>query len=72
MKSSMYRSGSSIIRCTSSGRVATLLNRADHGRTDGDVRDEMAVHDVDVNEIRAAALDRGDVAAEIGEICRQD
>ena len=32
----------------------------------------MAVHDVDVNQIGAAALDRGDRVAERGEIGRQD
>ena len=34
------------------------------GGPDRDVRDEVPVHHVDVNEIGAAALDGGDVAAE--------
>ena len=48
------------------------LERADDRRADGDVRHEVAVHDVDVNEVGAAALRRGDGAAERGEVGRQD
>ena len=48
------------------------LERADDRRPDGDVRHEMAVHDVDMNEVGAAALRRGDGVAERGEVGRQD
>src|SRR6185503_5865568 len=44
------------------------LDRADHGRPDGDVGDEVAVHDVHVNEVGAAAFRGGDVAPECGEV----
>ena len=49
-------------------RVATRLQRAHDRRPDRDVRHEVAVHDVDVNQVGAAALDRGDVAAEVREV----
>src|SRR5687768_6338415 len=49
-----------------------FANRADLDRTDRDVRHEMPVHDVDVNEICPAALDRRNVLSQIREICRQD
>ena len=44
------------------------LDRAHDRRADRDVRDEVAVHHVDVNEVGAAALGGRDVAAERGEV----
>ena len=32
--------------------------RLDHGGTDGEVGDEMTVHDVDVDPVRAGLVDR--------------
>ena len=48
------------------------LERLDDRRADRDVRHEVAVHHVDVNQIGAAALDRGDRVAERGEVGRED
>ena len=39
----------------------------DDGRTDGEVGDEVAVHDVEVEEVRAG-LDRGDLFSEFAEV----
>ena len=61
-----------IIRWTSSGTVATRLIDRDDRRPDGDVRHEVAVHDVDVNQVGAAALHGGDRLAERGEVGRED
>src|SRR6185436_1242269 len=44
----------------------------DHERPDGDVWHEMAVHHIDVNEIRAAAFDGDDLFPERREIGRQN
>ncbi len=46
--------------------------RADDRRTDRDVRDEMPVHDVDMNEVGAAAFDGRDRRAKGCEVGRQD
>ena len=45
---------------------------ADDGRPDGDVRDEMAVHDVDMNLVGAAPFCRGDRVAQGGEVRREN
>jgi len=47
-------------------------NRFHDRRSDGDVRDEMAVHDVDVDQIGAAALGRADRVAKRGKVGCQD
>ena len=57
-KSSKKRSGSTIIRCRSSGIVVALADRLDDGGPDGDVRDELPVHHVDVKHVGAGDLDR--------------
>ncbi len=44
------------------------LDRPDDRRPDRDVRHEVTVHDVHVNEIRAAALDGGDRVAKRREV----
>ena len=44
----------------------------DHGRTERDVRNEMTVHDIDMDPVGALVLDRDAFAAEIREICRED
>ena len=44
----------------------------DHGRAEGDVGDEVAVHDVDVDDGAAAALGRGDFVGEMGEVGGED
>src|SRR5207244_13410352 len=52
-----------------------LRNRAksfDHGRAEGDVRDEVAVHDIDVDDGAAAALGRRDFVSQMGEIGGQN
>jgi hypothetical protein len=48
------------------------LERSDHGRTDGQVRNEVAVHHVHVNQLGAAAFGRGYGGAKGGKISRQD
>ena len=44
----------------------------DHGRAEGDVGDEVAVHDVDVDDGAAAALGCGDFVGQVGEVGGQD
>jgi hypothetical protein len=46
--------------------------RLDRRRTKGEVRHEMPVHHIDMHPIGALILDGADLAAEIGEIRRQD
>ena len=48
------------------------LQRSDHRWADRDVRHEVAVHDVDMDQISAAPLHGGDRRSEGGEIGRQD
>ena len=48
------------------------LDRADDRRANGDVRHEVAVHHVDMDQVGAAPFDRGDVAPEVREVCRED
>jgi hypothetical protein len=43
----------------------------DHHRADGQVRNEVAVHDIHVQEVRSR-LDLGDLLAQRGEVRRQD
>ena len=40
--------------------------------TDRQVRDEMAVHHVDMDPVGAGLVDRANLLAEPGEICRED
>ena len=44
----------------------------DHGRPEGDVGHEVAVHDVDVEEGGSAAFGRGDLVGEMGEVRGED
>ena len=44
----------------------------DHGRAEGDVGDEVAVHDVDVDDGAAAALGRCDFVGQVGEVGGED
>ncbi len=47
-------------------------DRLDDGGAESDVRHEMAVHDVDVEHVRAALLGAGQVGAQIAEIGGDD
>ena len=49
-----------------------LLDRPNDRWADRDVRDEMSVHDVDVDQVGASALHRRDIAAERREVRRKD
>ena len=51
-------------------RVAA--NRLHHIRADGDVGNEMAVHDVDMDPVGAGGVNRPDFLAELGEIGGED
>ncbi len=64
------RSASSIIRCASSGTSVALRERLDHRRPEGQVRDEVVVHHVDVDPVRAR--DPGHLVPEVGEVGIQD
>ena len=48
------------------------LDGADDRLADRDVRDEVAVHDVDMNLVGAAPFRRGDRVAQNGEIRREN
>ena len=52
--------------------VGHALQRLHNGRSDRDVRDEVSVHHVDVNEIRAATLGGGDRFTERREVGGED
>ena len=51
------------------GRAA---GRGADGRAEADVGDEMAVHDVEMEEVGAGEIDIGDLGAELGEVGRED
>ena len=53
-------------------KLRHVANRPHDRRSDSDVRDEMAVHHVDVNQIGASALGGCDRLAERGEVCRKN
>ena len=44
----------------------------DEARPEGDVRHEMAVHDIDMHPVAARFVDGADLLAEAGEIGRED
>ena len=54
------------------GQAGCLANAGYHGRPDGDVGDEVAVHDVDVDGGAAAALGRGNLIGQVGKISGKD
>ena len=64
----MYLSGSSIMRCVSSGEIGELSHGADDHRPERQVGNEMAVHHVEVKEIRAGALGSPDLLSQSREI----
>src|SRR5437867_8735237 len=49
-----------------------LAEGFDDGRSDGQVRDEMAVHDIHVHQVRAGLLDGGDLVSQMREVCGQN
>ena len=49
-----------------------FTERTDDGRADSKVRNEVSVHDIDVNIIGAGAFGAGDFVAEASEISRED
>jgi hypothetical protein len=53
-------------------RLDVRADRGAGGGAEGDVGHEMAVHDIDVNPVRALCLDRLNLGAEIGEVGRED
>jgi hypothetical protein len=44
----------------------------DDGRAEGDVGDEVAVHDVEVDPVGAGGIDCGHLFAEAGKVGRKD
>ena len=54
------------------GEFAVRTKRLHNCRTDGEVRNEMAIHDVDVNPVRSRRIDRADLLAEPSEIGGKD
>ncbi len=68
----MWRCGSAIIRWQSSGRrVASRSERHDR-RAERDVRHEMAVHDVQVDDVALPPLDLGERLGEAREVGGED
>ena len=49
-----------------------FADACDDDGADGDVGNEVAVHDVDVEPFCAGCFDRADFLAETGEICGED
>ncbi len=54
------------------GEFCDRAEGLDHGRAEGDVGDEVAVHDVDVDDGAATALGCCDVVGEVGEVGGED
>ena len=54
------------------GEFRGFPDRGDEPRTDREVGDEMAVHDVDVNPVRPCRFDGRDLFAEPTAVRRQD
>ena len=52
--------------------VRDALQRSNHRRSDRDIRDEVSVHHIDVNEIGAAAFGSSHRLTERGEIGGKD
>src|SRR5208283_568222 len=53
---------------TVEGELGDGADGLDHGRAEGDVGDEVAVHDVDVDDGAAAALGCGYFIGEVGKV----
>jgi hypothetical protein len=51
-------------------RMRTKL--LDHGRAEGQVRHEMAVHDIDVDHVGASMVDGPDFLTETGKVCGEN
>ncbi len=54
------------------GQVSRLAQGLDYGRPNGEVRDEMAVHDIDMNHGGATFGGTTDLVRQMGEIRRQN
>ncbi|GAC1701481.1 MAG: hypothetical protein NVS9B6_16460 [Candidatus Limnocylindrales bacterium] len=50
------------------GKPGGAAQVSDHLRTEGEVRHEMPVHNVDVNPVGAGGLGRSDRVPEMGEV----
>jgi hypothetical protein len=66
------RLGHDVEAVLNAGAVHERLQRRDDQRADGDVRYEVAVHDVDMDHPRAGVEHRLHVVAQTREVCRQD
>ena len=62
------RCGLSTMRWTSSGKAVLVFEELDEPGAEGQVGDEVAVHDVDVDEVGPGRLDQPDGVLETGEI----
>ena len=54
------------------GEAGRALQRPDDRRADRQVRNEVAVHDVHVDEIRSSSLGRGQRVRQAGEVRREE
>ena len=54
------------------GLCSVPPQRLHHRRSDGEIGDEMAVHDIDVDPVGAGFVDRAHLFAETREIGRED
>ena len=53
-------------------QLGVLAHSRHHRRAEGNVIDEMAVHDVEMQPVRACTFDAVDLVFEMGEIRGQD
>ena len=60
------------IRCTSSGTETWRLERRAGERADGQVRHVVVIHDIEVNQVGAGALNRAHLVAQPRKIGRQN
>ncbi len=54
------------------GKLSDPPNGGGYGRTDGDVGDEVPVHHVDVDPVRAGGFSGGHVVGQAAEISREN
>ena len=65
-------SGVYTIRCASNGTRAVRPGRRDHVGAEREVRDELAVHHVPLDQVDAGGFECGDLVAELGEVGGED
>ena len=72
MNSGAYLSGSGNHQVNVEFEACSFADGLDYRDSDADVGDEVAVHDVDMEERSSGALDLGDFFTQVRKISRED